>query len=259
MTDESGDTGKEKEHDSKKKSGGSDEFGLAIARIAVAQICESYGFQGFQQSALESLSHIAIRYLCELGKATHFYANVAGRTDCNVFDIIHGLENLGDVHGFTGASDINRCSTSSGTVREIIQFVNCTEEIPFARTVPQFPVIENRKPTPSFLQMSESPDGEHIPNWLPAFPDRSTYIPCLAPPLQSGELPTSSVINPTRVSNEAIPVKNQTSAMDILTPAIEASKAAKSETGDSDQKILPNKRQVVSFKLGIAKKQKDAL
>ncbi|KAI3833029.1 hypothetical protein MKW92_032980 [Papaver armeniacum] len=148
MTDGSGDTGKEKEHDSKKKSGGSDEFGLAIARIAVAQICETYGFQSFQQSALEALSDIAIRYLCELGKTAHFYANLADRTECNVFDIIQGLEDLGSSHGFIGATDINRCSTSSGTVTEIIQFVNCTEEIPFARPVPQFPVNKHRKPTP---------------------------------------------------------------------------------------------------------------
>ncbi|OVA14601.1 Bromodomain transcription factor [Macleaya cordata] len=177
MTDGGGESGKENEHDGKKKSGGgSDEFGLAIARIAVAQICENSGFQSFQQSALESLSDIAIRYLRELGKTAHFYANLAGRTDCNVFDIIQGLEDLGSAHGFSGASDINRCSTSSGTVREIIQFVNLTEEIPFARPVPQFPVTKNRKPTPSFGQISETPDGEHIPAWLPAFPDPHTYV-----------------------------------------------------------------------------------
>ncbi|MCL7036487.1 hypothetical protein MKW94_006316 [Papaver nudicaule] len=322
MTEGSGDTGKEKEHDLKKKSGGSDEFGLAIARIAVAQICESFGFQSFQQSALEALSDIAIRYLCELGKSAHFYANLAGRTGCNVFDIIQGLEDLGSAHGFTGASDIDRCATSSGTVTEIIQFVNCTEEIPFARPVPQFPVTKNRKPTPTFLQMSEIPEGEHIPSWLPAFPDRDTYIhspksserennrhveknhrngesrqhkkaewsllnlhqrlacngsvattstdpgdaakakraadsnPYLAPPLQSGEMGTSSVIIPARVSNKTTPVKNQTSAPDVFASGIEASKGENCETLDSDKRVLPNKRPVVNFKLGFAKKQR---
>ncbi|KAI3996832.1 hypothetical protein MKX01_021108 [Papaver californicum] len=322
MTGGSGDTGEDKEHDSRKKSGGSDEFGLAIARIAVAQICETYGFQSFQQSALESLSDIAIRYLCELGKTAHFYANLTDRTECNVFDIIQGFEDLGSAHGFTGASDVNRCSTSSGTVTEIIQFVNYTEEIPFARPVPQFPVTKHRKPTPSFLQMSEIPEGKHIPNWLPAFPDRHTYThsptssereidrrkeknhrseelrqhkksewsllnlhqrlacnglvattstdpedaakakhaadsnPYLAPPLQLGEMDTSSVIIPARVSNEAIPDKNQTSVLDVFVPAIEASKGANCETWDSDKKVLPNKRPVVNFKLGFAKKQR---
>ncbi|KAI3880710.1 hypothetical protein MKX03_008121 [Papaver bracteatum] len=136
----------------RKKSAGSDEFGSAIAIIAVAQICETYGFKSFQQSFLESLSDIAIHYLCELGKTAHFYLNLADRTNCNVFDVIQGLEGLGSSHGFIGASNINRCSTSSGTVTETIQFVNCTEEIPFARPVHQFP-------------MSEILEGEHIPDW----------------------------------------------------------------------------------------------
>ncbi|KAG9439049.1 hypothetical protein H6P81_019214 [Aristolochia fimbriata] len=176
MSDGGGESGLRSEIEPKKKPAG-DEFGRAIARIAVAQICESVGFQGFQQSALEALSDIAIRYLRDLGKTAHFYANLAGRTDCNVFDIIRGLEDLvGPTQGFSGASDVNHCLLGSGTVREITQYVHTAEEIPFVRPIPRFPVIRAIKTAPSFARLGEAPPGKHVPDWLPALPDPHTYV-----------------------------------------------------------------------------------
>lgn len=181
-----------------KHGGGCDEYGRAIAKIAVAQICESVGFQGYQQSStsssssaqgndgfvgfqsfqhstLDVLSEVAIRYIVDLGKTAHFYANLAGRTDCNALDVVQGLEDLVSLQGFSGASDVDRSLAQSGTVREIMQYVG-SEEIPFARDVTHFPVVKSRKQAPSFLQIGETPDGEHIPAWLPAFPDKHTYV-----------------------------------------------------------------------------------
>ncbi|KAF8399607.1 hypothetical protein HHK36_015476 [Tetracentron sinense] len=174
MSDGGGESGKENEQIVNRKSGGGD-FGQVIAKIAVGQICESVGFQGFQQSALKVLSDIAIRYLCGLGKTAHFYSNLAGRTECNIFDIIQGLEDL-ESHGFSGASDVNHCLAGSGAIREIIRYMCLAEEIPFARPIPHFPVIRNRKPTQSFLQIRETPAAKHVPAWLPAFPDPRTDI-----------------------------------------------------------------------------------
>ncbi|KAL6012023.1 hypothetical protein ACLOJK_002494 [Asimina triloba] len=161
---------------SRASSSGGDDFGRAVARIAVAQVCEAAGFQSFQVSALDALSDIAIRYMRDLGKTARFYANSSGRTECNVFDIIQGLDDLCSAQGFLGASDVNRCLAASGTVREIMQYVNFTEEIPFVRPLPRFPIIKARKSTPSFAQIGEGPPGKHIPDWLPAFPDPHTYI-----------------------------------------------------------------------------------
>ncbi|XP_068654302.1 transcription initiation factor TFIID subunit 8-like [Aristolochia californica] len=176
MSDGGGESGRQSENEPRKGPAG-DEFGRAIARIAVAQICESVGFQGFQQSALEALSDIAIRYLRDLGKTAHFYANLAGRTDCNVFDIFRGLEDLvGPTQGFTGASDVNHCLLGSGTVREITQYVDYAEEIPFVRPIPRFPVVRAIKTAPSFAQLGEAPPAKHIPDWLPALPDPHTYV-----------------------------------------------------------------------------------
>lgn len=177
------------------KNQGSDEYGRAIAKIAVAQICESVGFEGYQQqqqpsssssndftgfqtfqhSTLDVLSEVAIRYILDLGKTAHFYANLAGRTQCNALDVVQGLEDLVSLQGFSGASDVDRSLAESGTLKEIMQYVE-SEEIPFARDVTNFPVVKSRRQTPSFLQIGETPDGEHIPAWLPAFPDKHTYV-----------------------------------------------------------------------------------
>ncbi|KAA8518722.1 hypothetical protein F0562_016504 [Nyssa sinensis] len=157
------------------KRAGADEFGRAVLKIAVAQICESVGFQNFNMSGVEALAGIAVRYLRDLGKTASFYAHLAGRTECNVFDVIQGLEDLGLSKGFLGAGDVSHCLMAS-VVREIFDYVELAEEIPFAQSVPHFPVKQNRRMTPSFVQMGEVPASKHIPAWLPAFPDPHTYI-----------------------------------------------------------------------------------
>ncbi|XP_050226538.1 transcription initiation factor TFIID subunit 8 [Mercurialis annua] len=161
----------------KRKSGSSgDEFAQSIAKIAVAQICESTGFQAFQQSALDTLSDITVRYIHNLGKLAHGNANLAGRSEGNAFDIIQALEELGSTLGFAGASDVDHCIASSGTVRELTQYVGTSEDVAFAYSLPSFPVFRERKPFPSFLQSGLEPPGDHIPDWLPAFPDSQTYL-----------------------------------------------------------------------------------
>ncbi|KAL5742974.1 hypothetical protein ACOSP7_029706 [Xanthoceras sorbifolium] len=152
---------------------GADDFGRAVSKIAVAQVCESVGFEGFKDSALDALADIAIRYLCDLGKASSSYANLAGRTQCNFFDVVLGLEDLG---GLSGSLESVKCPVGSGMVRELIEFVGSKEEIAFVQPIPQFPVIKSRRLIPSFSEMSETPPGKHIPSWLPAFPDPHTYI-----------------------------------------------------------------------------------
>lgn len=171
-----GESSKEIESVLKKRRRKNDEFAQSIARIAVAQVCESVGFQGFQQSALDTFSDVACKYIREIGKTSNFYANLAGRTECNVFDIVQGLEDLSLSQGFLGASDRDHCLSGSGIIKEISQFVNLSEEIGFAYSLPSFPVIKEPKLTPSFLQTGETPPTDIIPHWLPKFPDPKTYI-----------------------------------------------------------------------------------
>lgn len=178
MSNGGGKTGRQLEQPGtwgRRKVGGGDDYARAIAKIAVAQVCESEGFQAFQQSALEALSDVVARYILNVGKSAHCHANLSGRTECHAFDVIQGLEDMGSVQGFAGASDVDHCLESSGVIREIVHFVNDAEPVMFAHPIPQFPVVKERVPNPSFLQKGEEPPGEHIPAWLPAFPDLQTY------------------------------------------------------------------------------------
>lgn len=175
MSDGGGESGREHPKPNTQRKSGGDEFARSIAKIAVAQICEREGFQTFQPSALETLSDIAVRYIYNIGKAAHAYANLAGRTECNVFDIIQGLEDLGLPQGFSGASEVDHCLACSGTVREIVQYVGQSDDVPFAYAIPQFPVVKDRNLTSSFLQVGEESPEEHIPAWLPVFPEPHTY------------------------------------------------------------------------------------
>jgi transcription initiation factor TFIID subunit 8 len=121
---------------------------------------------------VETLADIALRYLSDIGKAAHFYANLAGRTQCNAFDVILALEDMGPG---AAVDTSTRCLANSSALRDVMRYVEFAEEIPFARPVPKFPVFKKRTPPPTFAQLGEQPPFAHIPPWLPAFPDPHTY------------------------------------------------------------------------------------
>lgn len=176
MSDGGGESGSKHQQPHTKRKFSGDDFSQAIAKVAVAQICERVGFQTFQQSALGTLADIAVRYIHSVGKAANFYANLSGRAEGNAFDIFRGLEDLGLDQGFSGASDINHCLAGSGIVRELIQYANDATDVQFAYAIPHFPIVKDRKPKSSFFQIGEEPPIEDIPAWLPPFPDPQTYF-----------------------------------------------------------------------------------
>ncbi|CAN8276269.1 unnamed protein product [Cochlearia groenlandica] len=154
----------------------------AAAKSAVSQICESVGYEQFKDPALESLSRLAVHYILHLGKSAKSFANLNGRSQCNVFDIALALDEFAGDLDFDG--DGGCCSVvRSAKLSEIIGFVSSSEEIPFSQPFPSFPIatISNEKKKkkkmmiPSFAEIGETPPGKHIPIWLPAFPDLHTY------------------------------------------------------------------------------------
>ncbi|KAK6126212.1 hypothetical protein DH2020_040055 [Rehmannia glutinosa] len=274
--------GRRDEHNNSIIRSGASNYGRAISRIAVAQVCESIGFEGFDESALDSLADIVIRYLCDLGKTSKFYANLAGRTECNVFDVAQGLEDLGMPQGFPGASEIHTdCVVSSGAVREIKEYVETAEEIPFAQPVQRFPVIRERKLIPSFLQMGETPSSKHIPAWLPAFPDPHTYVRTpvwnervsdprtdkieLARQHRKAErsllLAAAAVVLEREMFHQLVCLKsflvrhteNHVSLLETFAPAIEAMKDGL-DSGSDGEKIIPEKRSSVFLEFKRGKK-----
>ncbi|KAF8090176.1 hypothetical protein N665_0483s0015 [Sinapis alba] len=160
------------------------DFAYALARMAVAQICESVEissyqesharegarFSSFQENALETLTEVVIQYIQSVGKTTQFYANMAGRVEGNAMDIVQALEDLGSGLGFNGAPDVDRCLADSGVVKDIVRYTGEAEEVPFVYSLPRFPFNKGKRPAPSFAEVGAELPDEHIPVWLPAFP-----------------------------------------------------------------------------------------
>eukprot|EP00775_Hariotina_reticulata_P005121 gene5121-5361_t len=121
-----------------------EDFSRAVARVVAAQIAESASFDASQDSAIEILADLLLRYLTTVCASSHSYAELAGRSQSNLADVLLALEELG------------------GT------------DIPFAHTLAPYPVHCQRPVAPTFADQKEAPPA-HIPAFLPAFPDPHTY------------------------------------------------------------------------------------
>ncbi|GAB4857725.1 hypothetical protein Ancab_015632 [Ancistrocladus abbreviatus] len=148
------------------------QFSIAIARIAVAQITQSVGFKASQSSALDTLTRLATLYLQSLGKTAASHAVDGGRTECNLFDVVHALESLNSPRGFPGATAASQCLLRSSTIKELSQFVHSTKELPFAKPIPKS--RENLGAPVSLGKIDSDKKvirGAEIPRWLPDFPE----------------------------------------------------------------------------------------
>lgn len=156
------------------------DFTLSIMRIAVAQICQSVGYEAARTSALDTLSNIVTRYLKAVAKSAMDSANSHGRTHSNLIDIVVAFEDVGSVQGFAGASSSSSSSwsriqasiiNSSSLLKEIRKFVLYSDEIPFAQPLPRKNFTghrgAHRKEKGSYnCEMNLG----HVPRWLPEMP-----------------------------------------------------------------------------------------
>ena len=152
---------------------GPSEFSFAITKVAVAQICQSAGFRAAQSSALETITRITTLYLQTLAKSASSRAASSGRTQSNIYDVVHALEHLSSDQGFAGASNPNGCLLASSPLLDLVKFVYSRCEIPFAKPLPRRSNLSQNLPLPQ--NPSNSKQSPHIPTWLPGFPDPSTY------------------------------------------------------------------------------------
>ncbi|XP_043687961.1 transcription initiation factor TFIID subunit 8-like [Telopea speciosissima] len=217
-------------------------FRVAISKVAVAQICQSVGFTGSQHSALEALSDIATKYLEALAKSASSNANSSGRTECNLFDVIHAIEDMNSGQGFRGASDVKKSLLDSAIIRDVMSFVSWVDEIPFAKPIPRSNAGKRShisrclsEPRKSYYQNSEF---SHIPPWLPAFPDPSTY--------KNGEVRVRR--EEERGGNEEENDCETNRVVDVERCGLE-----KGNDGEEKEKrILPAERPKVRFKMELA-------
>ncbi|KAK6933813.1 Bromodomain associated domain [Dillenia turbinata] len=93
-------------------------FYKSIAKIAVAQICQSIGFKSSQISALETFSDVGGRYMEALAGIAVSAANFAGRTQSNLFDVVFAMEVLNSPQGFRSAWNVNQFFMKSKTLED---------------------------------------------------------------------------------------------------------------------------------------------
>lgn len=72
-----------------------EDFSRHIARVVASQIAEATGFDACQDSAVEILGDLLLRYLATVCTSSHSYAELAGRTQSNLSDVLLALEDLG--------------------------------------------------------------------------------------------------------------------------------------------------------------------
>ena len=64
-----------------------------IQRLVVAQVCDC--FDTVKSSAADALAEVLASYIKEIGRAAHECADVAGRTDVNIGDVLSALDAVG--------------------------------------------------------------------------------------------------------------------------------------------------------------------
>ncbi|ESQ33706.1 hypothetical protein EUTSA_v10009828mg [Eutrema salsugineum] len=153
------------------------EFSFSLTRVAVSQICLSVGYRSTDSSALDTLTIITTKFLQSLAGLAASFANIANRTEANLFDIVNGLQDisLSTSDCFPGGSTLHdtesHCLIKSAVLRNLSDFVTSVSEIPFAKPLPR-PEIDG-SPGRNFTQTPRSPS---VPAWLPPFPESIFFL-----------------------------------------------------------------------------------
>eukprot|EP01104_Vermistella_antarctica_P020029 TRINITY_DN827_c1_g5_i1.p1 TRINITY_DN827_c1_g5~~TRINITY_DN827_c1_g5_i1.p1 ORF type:complete len:358 (+),score=65.48 TRINITY_DN827_c1_g5_i1:149-1075(+) len=134
----------------------SDHYAREASKAVVTQILKNLTFDGAETGTIEALTDVLERYVREIGDLSHWYAGVASRTDTNFHDVNLALGEL-------------RVPTI-----DLLTFAANAPDIPFAKAVSEFP-CKSKSHLPAELQDEAQRPQEHIPSFLPPFPDKRTY------------------------------------------------------------------------------------
>jgi len=69
-----------------------DQYAREAARVVALQLADSAGFDVVQQSCVEILSDLLLRFINEAGAGSHHYAELAGRSETNPVDVVSTFE-----------------------------------------------------------------------------------------------------------------------------------------------------------------------
>ncbi|XP_034230878.1 transcription initiation factor TFIID subunit 3 isoform X2 [Thrips palmi] len=131
------------------------EFNRKALTLVVAQICQTIGWHSINSTPLELLVDLLHRYLFEVGKNAHLYAEQLGHTTPDLDDLGLAFQEMG---------------VSVEDLKEYVQYV---DSVPFIHQVPKFPV-----PRESHLNFLKPGSREvvtrpvHVHEYLPPmYPD----------------------------------------------------------------------------------------
>lgn len=134
-------------------------FAHDVSRLVVASLCRELGFVAVEERALEMLTDVMEKYLEEIAHASHRYAEIASRTESNFNDVRAALADLDE------------------SVTALMRF---SEKMPAVRLpvkVPSFPLrsLSSAMAERDVRLEDPQPLPEHIPPFLPPFPDSHTF------------------------------------------------------------------------------------
>ncbi|KAG2449975.1 hypothetical protein HYH02_000079 [Chlamydomonas schloesseri] len=166
-----------------------EDYSRRVARVVAAQMAELTGFEAAQESAVEILAELLIKYIQEVCTAAHSYAELSHRTDINICDLNLALGDMG-----TSTDDLRKYLDSW-----IAEQGRGTFDQGFVHPLPpEYPIRAPGRTLPSWEERREEAPA-HIPSWLPAFPDRHTYVRTPAfPGHEEDPVKQSEVIRQTR-------------------------------------------------------------
>ena len=193
-----------------------DSYALAAARIAAAALINAAGFDVCQQSCVDVLADLLLKYVREVGAGSHHFAELAGRTETNPVDVVRRSACADGSEGAIGSAidsplpalqalALNDMGTSVAQLREFVRQSQVRGARPLAargvrcaapasprrahahgtrRRVQEVPFEHSIASFPLRKQSRPAPSflerGEapppHIPPWLPALPDRHAHL-----------------------------------------------------------------------------------
>lgn len=102
----------------------SEKFTKQTLRVVVSQICQTIGWHSIQTSSLETLIDVLHRYLEEIARTSHLYADQFGRTRPNLDDLGLAFNEMGI------------------ELKELEEYVDFVESVPCNVQVPKYPLAK---------------------------------------------------------------------------------------------------------------------
>ncbi|XP_013107927.2 transcription initiation factor TFIID subunit 3 isoform X1 [Stomoxys calcitrans] len=154
-----------------------DQYMKDVLRVAVAQICQTIGYNATQSAPLELLQDVLDKFMREFTRDLRRQVEHYNRTEANMDDVTLTLNSI----------NVN--------VSELLDYVNNVEPVPFATEIPKFPARKNSylnflKPGSKEVLTRPVHVHDHLPPMLP--PEISQPLDPILPSTSNG-LSTSDI------------------------------------------------------------------